>query len=63
MRSSLTLVSKSKVAELNISKDADLLDFCRMDQVEEHWIFFFSIWLQTPPVLVTFYTETESRWL
>ena len=61
MRSSLTFVSKSKVAQLNISKNTDLLDICWMNQVEEHWIFFFSIWLQTPPVLVTFYTETESR--
>ena len=31
---SLTLIAKSKVAELNVSKDTDLLNFCRVDRVE-----------------------------
>ena len=50
----LTFIAKSKVAELDVSKDADLENFRGVDHVEEHGVLLFSVGLHNPTVLVTF---------
>ena len=57
----LTLIAKSEVAELDVTKDSDMSDFCRVDQVEKDRILLLLVWLYAPSVLVTFDTETEMR--
>ena len=57
----LTLIAKSEVAEFDVSKDSDMSDFCRVDQVEKDRILLLLVWLYAPSVLVTFDTETEKR--
>ena len=50
----LTFIAKSKVAELDVAKDADLENFCGVDHVEEDRVLLFSVGLHNPTVLVTF---------
>ena len=50
----LTFIAKSKVAELDVAKDADLENFRGVDHVEEHGVLLFSVGLHNPTVLVTF---------
>ena len=51
---SLTFIAKSKVAELDVAKDADLENFRGVDHVEEDRVLLFSVGLHNPTVLVTF---------